>query len=87
MILSEIDHFLLDKATARERYRAIMRATVNCNVWSGIKRALEALEGITISDSEISNYLSHMLNSSWLTKIDDKYCPSEPLIARTLESI
>ncbi|MFP3218823.1 MAG: hypothetical protein RXQ99_09560 [Acidianus sp.] len=81
LIISEFEHFLLDKLIAKERYYTIMRSTANCNNWSGIRNELEAKEGIKISDSELSNYLNHLLDSSWLTKVDDRYCPSESLIA------
>ncbi|WP_152942999.1 AAA family ATPase [Acidianus ambivalens] len=84
-IISEFEHFLLDKMIAKERYYTIMKSTANCNNWSGIKNELEAKEGIKISDSELSNYLNHLLDSSWLTKVDDRYCPSEPLIGRAFK--
>lgn len=86
LILSEFEHFLLDKAMARVRYYTVMRSVAECNNWSGIKNALEAKEGVRISDSELSNYLNHLLTSSWLVKLDDKYCPSEPLIGKAFKT-
>jgi len=59
-----------------------MRAVSRCATWSEIRRALEASEGARVSDSELSNYLTQLMDSSWIVKTDRGYCPSEPLIGR-----
>ncbi|QXJ28530.1 AAA family ATPase [Saccharolobus shibatae] len=88
LIIHEFENFLADKGEARKRYLNIMRTvSVSCSSWSKIKRELEAMEGITISDSVIYNYLKHLLDSSWTVKNDDVYCPSEPLIRKTFETL
>ncbi|MEM0374128.1 MAG: ATP-binding protein [Sulfolobales archaeon] len=87
LILNEFEHFLLNREIARRRYYLVMKATANCSSWSGIKKYLEAEEGIGVPDSELFNYLNHLIESSWLVKINEKYCPSEPLIGKTFQSV
>ncbi|MGC9105446.1 MAG: hypothetical protein ACP5HQ_03365 [Thermoprotei archaeon] len=45
-----------------------------------MRSALEAMEGV--SDSQVYNYLQHLMETSWIAKVGDAYCPSEPLIGR-----
>ncbi len=33
-----------------------------------------------VSDSRISEYLRQLLDSAWIIKVGNKYCPAEPLI-------
>ncbi|NAY89192.1 MAG: AAA family ATPase [Desulfurococcales archaeon] len=83
LIMEEFNNFLKTRAIAKDRYVTVMKTVINCASWSEIKRALEAREGMEISDSEIYNYLNQLIDSSWIVKKDDKkYCPSEPLIAK-----
>ncbi len=80
LVIMEFENFLVDKQIARRRYYTVMRAVARCSRWSEVKRSLEAEEGIRISDSEVYNYLTHLLDSSWIVKEGDVYCPTDPLI-------
>jgi len=82
LIREEFESFLRTRYIARERYLAIMRAVSRCATWSEIRRALEASEGARVSDSELSNYLTQLIDSSWIVKTERGYCPSEPLIGK-----
>jgi len=80
LIKREFENFLKGREIARERYLVVMREISKCANWSTIKRALEVNEGVSISDSEVYNYLNQLMKHSWITKKDEKYCPAEPLI-------
>lgn len=82
LIKAEFRNFLLDKLTTRRRYYTIMQAVAKCSTWSEIKRTLQIREGVEISDSRIHNYLRQLMDSSWIVKIDNKYCTPEPLISK-----
>jgi AAA+ ATPase superfamily predicted ATPase len=82
LIREEFNNFLKTRTIVRDRYLTVMKAVISCNSWSEIKRALEAREGIEISDSEVYNYLNQLFDASWIVKNNKKYCPSEPLIAK-----
>ena len=87
LIRREFGNFLIDKQSAKDRYLAIMRMVANgCVGWSEVKRGLEALTGIEVSDSRISEYLRQLLDSSWVIKVNDKYCPAEPLISAAFKA-
>ena len=80
LIRKEFENFLKEREVARERYLVVMKEVSRCASWSAIKRALEVNEGVSISDSEVYNYLNQLMKHSWITKKDEKYCPAEPLI-------
>ncbi len=81
LIRQEFNNFLTDKVAARDRYLTIMRIVAReCAGWSEIKNGLEVELGMEISDSRISEYLRQLLDSAWIVKVDNKYCPAEPLI-------
>ncbi|MGC9105442.1 MAG: hypothetical protein ACP5HQ_03345 [Thermoprotei archaeon] len=83
LITREFENFLKGREGARERYLAVMRTVSDgCASWGRIKRALEAMEGVSVGDSQVYNYLQHLLEASWIAKVGDAYCPSEPLIGR-----
>ena len=82
LIREEFNNFLKTRITAKDRYVAVMKVVTTCASWSEVKRALEAREGMEISDSEIYNYLNQLINSSWIVKKDRRYCASEPLIGK-----
>lgn len=83
LIREEFDNFLKTRAIATGRYLTVMKTVTNCATWSEIKRALEAREGIEVSDSEIYNYLNQLTDSSWIVKEEGRgYCPSDPLISK-----
>lgn len=87
LIRREFDNFLIDKQSAKDRYLAIMRMMSNeCVGWGEVKRGLEAMIGMGISDSRISEYLRQLLDSSWVIKVNDKYCPAEPLIGAAFKA-
>ncbi|QIW24547.1 ATP-binding protein [Sulfolobus sp. S-194] len=86
LILREFENFLKGREVARKRYFVVMRTLVNCGKWSDVKHALEAEEGIEISDSEIHNYLRQLIRHSWIIKEGDRYCPAEPLIGYTFKA-
>ncbi|ARM76679.1 AAA family ATPase [Acidianus manzaensis] len=83
LIKKEFDSFISARYTAKKRYYIIMKVISRCGRWSDVKRALEAEEGIEISDSEVYNYLSQLTKHSWIVKNNEMYCPSEPLIGYT----
>mgnify|MGYP001772493122 CR=1 FL=1 len=83
LIKKEFENFLKGREVARNRYLVIMKEISKCANWSIIKHALEVNEGITISDSEVYNYLNQLMKHSWIVKKDEKYCPAEPLIGYT----
>ncbi|WP_243681234.1 hypothetical protein [Vulcanisaeta souniana] len=82
LIMQEFHNFLTDKAAAKDRYLAIMRIVAReCAGWGGeIKNGLEVALGMEVSDSRISEYLRQLLDSAWIIKVGNKYCPAEPLI-------
>lgn len=82
LILREFENFLVVRYQARRRYYAVMRALSGCGRWSEVKRALEAEEGVEISDSELNNYLVQLIKHSWIEKRGELYCPSEPMTGR-----
>ena len=87
LIRQEFENLLADKPAARDRYLTIMRIIAReCAGWSEIKRGLEAEFGVEIGDSRISDYLRQLLDSSWIVKIGNKYCPAEPLIGMAFKS-
>lgn len=86
LIAKEFENFLKGREIARNRYLVIMREISKCASWSTIKHALEVNEGNVISDSEVYNYLNHLVKHSWITKKDEKYCPAEPLIGYTFST-
>ena len=86
LIREEFENFLKSRPLARERYITVMKAIARCATWSEVKGALEAREGVRVSDSELSNYLRQLMDSSWVVKGEDgRYCPAEPLIGRAFE--
>lgn len=81
LIMQEFHNFLTDKAAAKDRYLAIMRIVAReCAGWGEIKNGLEVALGMEVSDSRISEYLRQLLDSAWIIKVGNKYCPAEPLI-------
>ncbi len=81
LIRQEFHNFLTDKVAAKDRYLAIMRIVAReCAGWSEIKNGLEVALGMEVSDSRISEYLRQLLDSAWIIKVGNKYCPAEPLI-------
>ncbi len=81
LIRQEFNNFLTDKTIARDRYLAIMRIVAReCAGWTEIKNGLEVMLGMEISDSRMSEYLRQLLDSAWIIKAGNKYCPAEPLI-------
>ncbi|BCS94350.1 AAA family ATPase [Metallosphaera javensis (ex Sakai et al. 2022)] len=83
LIRQEFENFLRDKSLARERYLTVMRVISRCASWGEVKNALEAREGVEISDSEISNFLRQLMRASWIVKENGRYCPAEPLVGIT----
>lgn len=80
LVIKEFENFLVNKQTASKRYYTVMRTLAECGTWSEVKMALEARESTRISDSQLYNYLTHLINSSWIFKENDIYCPTDPLI-------
>jgi hypothetical protein len=87
LIRREFENFLADKAVARDRYLTIMRiVSRGCAGWGEIKNGLEVMLGMEISDSRISEYLRQLLDSAWIVKPNNKYCPAEPLIGKAFRA-
>ncbi|MEZ0247646.1 MAG: ATP-binding protein [Thermoproteus sp.] len=80
LIRREFRNFLIGREQAEGRYLAVMRAAKNCATWSDVKRALEAAEGRAINDAEVSKLIKNLVDYSFLEKVDDGYCPPDPLI-------
>ncbi|MGB9727358.1 MAG: AAA family ATPase [Nitrososphaeria archaeon] len=83
LILEEFENFLKDKEIAKKRYYTVMRALSRGGKWNDVKRVIESMEGIRVSDSIISNYLSKLCEISFIEKSDSEYRPTDPLIGWT----
>ncbi|AEA12455.1 ATPase [Thermoproteus uzoniensis 768-20] len=82
LIRQEFENFLRGREAAERRYRAVMEMAAGCAAWSEVKRGLEAREGRTINDAEVTKLLRNLVDYSFLERRGDLYCPADPLIAR-----
>ncbi|WP_291765697.1 AAA family ATPase [Caldivirga sp. UBA161] len=82
LIRQEFENFLKGREEARERYYAIMSLCKSGCLWSGVKRFLEAREGYRIDDKKVTELLQNLVDASFLTKENEMYKPSDPLIAK-----
>nr|WP_281360028.1 ATP-binding protein [Metallosphaera tengchongensis] len=88
LTVNEFNNFLLKRTIAKDRYMTVMRTIAReCSRWSEIKSALEVNEGRELSDSEIYNYLNRLMDSSWIVKRGDLYCPAEKLISKVFREL
>ena len=82
LIRQEFENFLKGREEARERYHLIMSlCRFGCR-WSDVKRMLTAKEGYEVDDKKVTELLQNLVDASFLTKENDLYKPSDPLIAR-----
>ena len=76
------ENFLRDNEEAKERYYAIMSlCRFGCR-WSDVKRMLAAKEGYEVDDKKVTELLQNLVDVSFLTKENNLYKPSDPLVAR-----
>ena len=78
----EFQNFLAARLIARKRYVRIMKHLAQGPAtWSSIKRAVEATEGRTINDRNITELITTLLKASFVEKTDGFYRIGDPMLA------
>jgi hypothetical protein len=85
LIKEEFNNFLSNRKEARERYYTIMQVCKRGCRWSDVKRAIEAKEGISVDDKEVTNLIKNLVDSSFLMKEDEIYRPADVIMTRVFE--
>jgi len=81
LIRDEIESFLALRRQARDRYLTILQLISTPMRWSEVKRGLTAKLGVKISDKQLTNYLTELVNYGFAVNRDEKYIVSDPIIA------
>ena len=81
LIKEEFNNFLSNRKEAKERYYTIMQVCKRGCRWSDVKRAIEAKEGISVDDKEVSSLIKNLVDSSFLTKEGEIYKPADILMS------
>jgi len=84
LIKEELDYFLAQRRQARSRYLGILRMIATPLAWSEVKRGLSVRLGVTVSDKQLSRYLSELVDYGFAVKTDNRYVLADPLIAHAL---
>ena len=85
LIKEEFNNFLSNRKEARERYYTIMQVCKRGCRWSDVKRAIEAKEGISVDDKEVTNLIKNLVDTSFLMKEDEIYRPADVLMANAFQ--
>jgi hypothetical protein len=84
LVKEELNSFLAQRRQARSRYLSILRMIATPLAWSEVKRELSAKLGMTVSDKQMSRYLSELVDYGFAVKRDNRYVLADPLIAHAL---
>jgi len=88
LALTEIQHFLETRGVAKNRYIEVLKTIAvagECS-WSSIKRALEIRLG-RVPDTALANILGNLVDTSIVTKTDNNYTISDPIICRAVKKL
>ena len=69
---------------ARRRYIEVLKILVRPSRWVDVKRGLRIALGMSISDKQISNYLSELVDYGFVTKVDGRYVVADQLLAEAI---
>ena len=79
IMIDEFNHFLSDKRN-RKLYLMIMEALKFANKWKEIKTGVEIKLGEKIEDKSLSMALKNLLNYNFVTKANEEYRISDPML-------
>ena len=83
----EFENFLKGREVARQRYETIIRhlAAVSTSSWSTIKRAVEATEGKTVNDKNITDLISNLVKAGFVEKENELYHLSDQMLSESFK--
>jgi len=83
----EFENFLKGREVAQQRYMAITRhlASVSTSSWSVIKRAVEATEGKTVDDRNITDLIQNLVKAGFVEKENEAYRLTDQMLAESLK--
>jgi len=80
----EFENFLSMRQIARRRYIEVLKILVRPSRWVDVKRGLRIALGMSISDKQISNYLSELVDYGFVAKVDGRYVVADQLLAEAI---
>lgn len=83
----EFENFLKGREVAQQRYRAITQhlASVSTSSWSAIKRAVEATEGKTVDDRNITDLIQNLVKAGFVEKENEAYRLTDQMLSETFK--
>ncbi len=83
----EFDNFLNGREVAKQRYQTIIRhlAAVSTSSWSAIRRAVEATEGKTINDKNITDLILNLVKAGFVEKENELYRLSDQMLSESFK--
>lgn len=79
----EFENFLKGREVAMRRYETIIRhLSRGPSSWSAIKRAIEAVEGRTINDRNITDLLTTLVKAGFVERSAEVYDLADPMLAK-----
>jgi AAA+ ATPase superfamily predicted ATPase len=87
LVRQEFENFLKGREVGAQRYEAIMRhlARAQSSSWSAIKGSLEAAEGRTINDRNISELLVNLVKAGFVEKEGESYRVTDQILAESFK--
>jgi AAA+ ATPase superfamily predicted ATPase len=85
LVRQEFRNFLKGREVGAQRYEAIIQhlAGAHSSSWSTIKGALEAAEGRTINDRNITELLTNLVKAGFVEKEDESYSLTDQILAES----
>jgi AAA+ ATPase superfamily predicted ATPase len=85
LVRQEFENFLKGREVGRQRYEAIMRhlARARSSSWSAIKGSLEAAEGRTINDRNVTELLTNLVKAGFVEKEGEYYTLTDQMLAES----
>lgn len=83
----EFENFLRGREVAEQRYKTIAQhlASVSTSSWSNIKRAVEATEGKTVDDRNITTLIINLVKAGFIEKNDEVYRLTDQMLSESFK--
>jgi AAA+ ATPase superfamily predicted ATPase len=82
----EFENFLRGREIARNRYEAIVRhLSRGHSSWSAIKGTIEAMEGKTANDRNVTEILTNLVKAGFVEKDEESYLITDPMLAEAVK--